>query len=181
MDSKDWEQVDLFIQKRFPLPAFTNIKHGHLSVLDIRPHVPQKILDSYYKFTFIRNPYDRFVSSCFFLFAAREAFAQNPVGFMKKLLKQDKELPLMFRPQLSYIENPIDSNNSFMDFHGDFEYLQRDFDKVCTELKLPLQQLEILNTTKHDNWETYYDEELKQLVQDRYRADLKLYQSIQNR
>lgn len=178
LDVNDWEQVDLFEKKRFPLAAFADVKHGHLSVADIRPHIPQKILDSYFKFCFVRNPLDRFVSSCFFLFSKKEAFQRAPLGYMKELLEQEKELPLMFRTQLSYIETKVGSNSSLMDFHGNFEHLQRDFDTLSTRLKLPKQELVTLNTSKHGNWESYYDEELKELVLDRYAQDLRLYGSL---
>jgi hypothetical protein len=67
MSAEDIEQVGLFVNKRFPYAELAAIRHGHLALRQVRPHVGQEMFDSYFKFAFVRNPFDRFVSYCAFM------------------------------------------------------------------------------------------------------------------
>ena len=82
----DIEQVGLFVNKRFPFDDIARIKHGHLSVRQVRPYLGDEVADGYFKFTFVRNPFDRFVSYCSFMTRQTGAFDRDPKGTMRRIL-----------------------------------------------------------------------------------------------
>ena len=65
-DEDDWEQQVLYGEQALPIPEIARLKHGHISAEQIRPHLDDAIWNEYFKFAFVRNPFDRFVSTCFF-------------------------------------------------------------------------------------------------------------------
>jgi len=66
LDEGDWEQQALFGKQSIPAPGIAAIGHGHISWRQLRAQLPAQIWSSYFKFGFVRNPFDRYVSSCFF-------------------------------------------------------------------------------------------------------------------
>ena len=48
MSEADIEQVGLFVNKRFPYEELAAIRHGHLSLAQVRPHVGEEIFDAYF-------------------------------------------------------------------------------------------------------------------------------------
>ena len=56
---EDIEQVGLFVDKRFPMPELAQLEHGHISLQQLRAHLPPEQFDSFFKFAFVRNPFDR--------------------------------------------------------------------------------------------------------------------------
>ena len=82
MGEEDWEQQVLFGQDRaLPIPEIAALNHGHISVTQIQPHLSDEVWGSYFKFGFVRNPFDRYVSTCFFLHRDTPNFARSAIPF----------------------------------------------------------------------------------------------------
>ena len=62
MGPDDLEQVRLFTEKRFPIPQLARLGHGHISLQQVRPFMAPEDFSGFFKFAFVRNPFDRFVS-----------------------------------------------------------------------------------------------------------------------
>jgi hypothetical protein len=62
LGDEDVEQVGLFVDKRFPWEGLAAIRHGHVSLRQVRPCLGEDAFSGYFKFAFVRNPFDRFVS-----------------------------------------------------------------------------------------------------------------------
>ena len=90
LDEDDWQQQALFGKDQLPIPALAAIEHGHLSVRDVLPHLSADIWRDYFKFAFVRNPFDRFVWTCFFLFRKDPRFAQSATLNMTRALNRFK-------------------------------------------------------------------------------------------
>ena len=54
------------------------MQHGHISLQQVRPFLGEEAFASYFKFAFVRNPFDRFVSYCAFMTRESDIFARNP-------------------------------------------------------------------------------------------------------
>ena len=143
--------------------------------------------DRYFKFTFVRNPYDRFLS-LFFYFTT-----YKPVRKGYDLRKRWKEPVPDFETfvkdfyRICYYRGDIRvhgipqyfysyyNGKRFVDFIGKFETLQNSFDWVMTTLGLEQHKLPKLQPTVHDWYPHYYNPELADLVYSYYEMDFKLF------
>lgn len=170
----DLEQVGLFVEKRFPFAEFADIRHGHLSLQQIRPCLEPAEFDEFLKFAFVRNPFDRFVSYCAFMTRANGAFAKDPQAVMRHVLFNKRPLDhILFRPQHELL---VDAQGQLLsDMVGRVEEMQASYDAICARIGIPTKHLERINSSKHGNYRDYYDEALKEGVADLYRRDLELF------
>lgn len=132
----------------------------------------------YFSFAFTRNPWDRLVSSFFYLeqggMGKRDQKNYdhyiNGLSFTQFVLKYQNDIIGInhFREQYFY----LDGNLSFI---GKFENIQEDFDIICDKIGIPQQQLPHKNTTKHKHYTEYYDEETKQIVAEKYAKDIEYF------
>lgn len=167
----DEEHVNLFYQSKLNLTSFNERTDGHISVSEIKPHINAEIWNSYFKFCFVRNPWDRFVSAVFFKNQTVQRQPKLAAPLMAYTLAKLKSEPnLWFRAQTSFLLNT--ENEIEMDFIGRVENMQDDFDKICSKLNLPQIDLEHRNTSKHDDYKIYYTEELKNKVSELYQEDI---------
>ncbi len=170
----DWEQQVLFGKQSLPIPELAEIRHGHISVRQIRPHLKSEVWDTYFKFGFVRNPYDRFVSTCFFLQRKNPDFASSATQFMKSALTRTQfRERILVKPQ--FLQLTDDAGSIPLDYVGRYENLQQSYDEICRHLNLRTTQLGHNNTSQHANFADYYDGELEQLVTDFYINDLQTF------
>ena len=170
----DWEQQVLFGQQYLPIEQLASIGHGHISVTQLRPHLPAETWDSYFKFGFVRNPFDRYVSTCFFLNRNNPEFGKNAISWMKKALSIERFAQrILVTPQAVQLTD--EQGRIALDFVGRYEELQQSFDTIFEHLKLPSTRLPVKNTSQHATYTKYYDDELKEIVGRYYEQDLKLF------
>jgi hypothetical protein len=170
----DWEQQVLFGQQSLPIPELASIVHGHISVTQLRPHLPSETWDSYFKFGFVRNPFDRFISTCFFLNRKNPGFKRNATATMKRAITFERfKQRILVRPYSELLTD--DKEEIAVDFVGRFEDLQQSFDAVSERLHLPSTDLTTKNTSEHDAYTEYYDDELREKVAEFYARDLRMF------
>lgn len=170
----DLEQVGLFVSKRFPFAEFQGTRHGHISLQQIRPCLEPDQFQGYFKFAFVRNPFDRFVSYCAFMSRDSGQFAANPTGFMKSVLFEIRPLEhVLYAPQHSFI---TDADGSVLaDKVGRVEDMQASYDTICARLGLGVTALEKVNGSSRGDYRQYYDQALVEGVGELYRRDLELF------
>ena len=139
--------------------------------------------NSYFKFAFVRNPWDREVS--FYAF-------KKGHGAKKGLQKKDTDKFKKF--VMTYTDSPCwkfvtdNEYNQIIDFVGRYETLQEDFNKICNRLNwdniiLPIK-LQSKYRTGHHYTEFYlkkngeYDEELIEMVHEKWKKDVELFNYI---
>lgn len=170
----DIEQVGLFVNKRFPFDEVAQIKHGHLSVRQMRPYLGDAVCDDYFKFTFVRNPFDRFVSYCAFMTRQHGAFERDPQVTMRRILFELRPMDhVHFQPQYTLLTDDADALE--MDFIGRVEHMQTDYDAICAKIGIPSRALEKVNSSKRGDYRQYYDQALIDGVAELYRRDLELF------
>src|SRR6187551_2124698 len=136
MSEDDIEQVRLFEEKKFPIPELANLRHGHISLAQLRPFLDPAKFDSFFKFAFVRNPFDRFVSYCAFMTRKHGAFERDPQGTMRKILFELRPMDhVHFQPQYTLL---IDAAGALeMDVIGRVERMQEDYDAICARIGIP--------------------------------------------
>lgn len=174
MGEQDLEQVILFGQKRFPFPELEGVRHGHLGVRQIRPVLGDEVFNSYLKFGYVRNPYDRFVSFCSFMSRDTGHFKNSPTAFMKHVTRQiNPANDLLCRPQHTFL---VDEDGALkMDIVCRNETMQASYDEVCARLGIPSTTLARRNATERRPYQEYYDQQLIDWVGNYYRKDLDLF------
>ena len=171
---EDQEQVGLFVEKRFDHEALAAIKHGHITLAQLRPHLAADVFAGYYKFAFVRNPFDRFVSYCAFMTRDKGEFERNPRGVMRHLLTNPPQGHLLFKPQHAFI---TDENSVLLtDAIGRVEEMQRSYDAICARIGIPSAALERgVNASRHQDYRSYYNPSLVDGVAALYARDLELF------
>ena len=174
MDEGDWEQQVLFGKQSLPIPEIARIEHGHITAEQIRPHLDDAVWDDYFKFGFVRNPFDRFVSTCFFFNRGNTNFERSAVAFMKDRLRRSRfRQRILVKPQFQQL--CWTGGDIALDFVGRYENLQQSYDEICSQIGVSSTQLGQKNASDHRSFDSYYDAELRQQVADFYAEDLRIF------
>jgi hypothetical protein len=175
LGDEDVEQVGLFVDKRFPWADLAAIRHGHLSLRQVRPYLGDEAFAGYFKFAFVRNPFDRFVSYCAFMLRGGEEFQQRPRDVMRHFLFETPPEPhILFQPQASLL---VDEGGQtlLVDSVGRVEDMQGSYDEICMRIGIPSRPLDRVNGSSHGDYRRYYDQALIDGVAARYAQDLELF------
>ena len=175
LGDRDVEQVGLFVDKRFPWEELAAIQHGHLSLRQVRPYLGEEAFSGYFKFAFVRNPFDRFVSYCAFMLRGGDVFQQRPREVMRHFLfVQPPEHHILFQPQASLLVGE-NGDTLLTDRIGRVEDMQGSYDAICARLGINSRPLDRVNGSKHGDYRRYYDQALIDGVAERYAQDLELF------
>lgn len=175
LGDEDVEQVGLFVDKRFPWRDLAAIRHGHLSLQQVRPHLGEAAFGGYLKFAFVRNPFDRFVSYCAFMLRGGDVFERQPREVMRNFLfDQPPEQHILFQPQASLLVDG-DGETLLTDVVGRVEDMQGSYDAICARIGIPSRTLDRINGTSRGDYRRYYDPDLVDAVAVRYAQDLDLF------
>jgi hypothetical protein len=173
MGPEDIEQVGLFVQKKFPIPQLAQLGHGHLSLAQIQPYMSPESFNGFFKFAFVRNPFDRFVSYCAFITRAEREFERDPQAVMRRFLANPPDRHILFQPQHSFVTDS--SGELLTDYVGRVEEMQQSFEEICARIGTPSATLEKVNASKRDEYRRYYDQSLIDGVAAIYARDLELF------
>lgn len=174
MSTEDLEQVGLFVNKRFPFEELARIRHGHISLQQVRPFLGEEAFTSYFKFAFVRNPFDRFVSYCAFMTRENGAFDRDPKEVMRRMLFELRPMHhVLFQPQHGFVTD--DGGHLLADYIGRVEEMQASYDHICQRIGIPSTELGQVNSSKRGRYRDYYDQQLIDGVAQLYATDLKLF------
>lgn len=165
---------------------FGSLGGGHRSIDQYRLIFSRQDFERYFKFTFVRNPWDRLVSAFFYMkqggFSESDRlWAQHHLGMFDNFSEfvtrwvtpHNVRKVAMFMPQSDFLcTHGIPS----VDFVGRFEHLNRDFQHVCQTLNLNCE-LPKLNERKSNrtDYRNYYCQRTLEIVGDVYREDIKKF------
>jgi hypothetical protein len=163
-----------------------NFEVTHRRLKDYLDTLGQKKINSYFKFTVARNPYDRLVSAYCFLkkggineqdksWAEKHLSAYDSFdAFVKGWVNQENiQTEIHFRPQCDFI--CLEKNRPGVDFIGYYENLAADFQYVCRKINSQAALLAMNRTAgREKDFREYYTEETKAIVADVYADDLRV-------
>ena len=169
----DMEQVGLFVQRKFPIADLAKLGHGHISLEQLRKFMDPAKFAEYFKFAFVRNPFDRFVSYCSFITREGNAFKTDPQKVMRRMLAEPPSEHVLFWPQSTFLADG--EGNLLTDYVGRVETMQESFEFIASKIGIPAVQLEKVNATERSAYRDYYDQELIDGVAKLYADDLRLF------
>ncbi|HEY7005012.1 MAG TPA: sulfotransferase family 2 domain-containing protein [Sphingomicrobium sp.] len=169
----DIEQVGLFVHKRLPIPELAALEHGHLSLQQLRPHLPPEQFESFFKFAFVRNPFDRFISFCAFMTRVEKQFERNPHKVMRHFIQNPPWHRILFQPQHTFVTDV--GGKLLTDGVGRVEEMQHSYDEIARWIGIPSTSLERVNASERRDYRNYYTPELVDGVARLYARDLELF------
>jgi hypothetical protein len=173
MSPEDWEQVGLFVQRAFPIPELARIGHGHITLAQLKPHMSPEDFASFFKFAFVRNPFDRFVSYASFITREVGHFDRDPQKVMRYFLGNPPWNHILFRPQHEFVTDG--KGELLTDFIGRVETMQQSYDEIAARIGIPTATLDVVNSSRRSDYRQYYDEALIDGVAKLYARDLELF------
>jgi hypothetical protein len=145
----------------------------HLNIWQIANQVDPNKFNSYFKFGFVRNPWDRAVS----LYERREGMMMKSRMNFEQFIEWMKYAsstcihPVPHRYQLDWFVNP--SGDVIVDFIGKYENLEDDWARVAQKLAIhePLPKVNV-NTDRVRDYTAYYSEKSRRIVAERFAVDI---------
>ena len=193
MGIQDWQQfvreprtVWAAEKHSVQLPALRNlsIRKGrsavgskHITAKELRGILGEELWRSYFKFAFVRNPWDRTVSS--YLKKRKE----SPL-WLRRLWPTDArtlryalrvKYELLRRQPIQQWDYVSEGGDLIVDFVGKFEHLQRDFAYVCQQTGIPGDLQNNGDATTHPAYRDFYDDVTRRLVGRLYATDIERF------
>ena len=148
------------------------LRNGHMTALDYRAELGEAAYSEYFRFAFVRNPWDRMLS--LYSFIKRRPNSENfsmveNASFDDFLVKvRDRGL----KQQSDYV---LDKNGEvIVDFVGRFETLSDSFGIVMSHLGIK-QNLPHKNKSSHGNYRDSYSAFGRGLVAEHFATDIALF------
>lgn len=154
-------------EKKFPFHVFARY---------VKDQLPEEVYNSYFKFTFVRNPWDLQVSMYhYFLSNPREGFHELAKS---KTFEEYLEWLSAGNPsgQSAFIEDH--DGSIIVDYIGKFENLSKDFSFICSQIGVDAT-LDHLNKTIHNDYgkkyHCYYNNKTRKIVEKTFQKDIELF------
>jgi hypothetical protein len=144
----------------------------HSSASEVRRGLDAEIFDSFFKFTFVRNPWDWQVSLYHYILEHPENHGHAETKEMGSFRNF-----VFSREKLSFTQTSclVDENgNLLVDFVGKFENLDEDFRSICQKVGISAR-LPHINKSKRTDYRDYYDAETREVTARLYAEDIERF------
>jgi len=147
----------------------------HLTAAQVRDMLPPEVFSSYFKFAFVRNPWDWQVSLYHYM-RQRDDHKQSELvrgmddfdEYIRWRVAEDRHL------QLEFVNDPADGRR-IVDYVGRIETVDDDFAEICRRAGLPPIQLPHTNRSRHRDYRSYYSDESRELVARAFKDDIEAF------
>lgn len=144
----------------------------HATALEIRSALDSEIFASFFKFSFVRNPWDWQVSLYHYILDNPENCGHEETKKMGSFRNF-----VFSREKLSFTQTSClvdESGNLLVDFVGRFENLDEDFRSICHKVGISAS-LPHINKSKRTDYQDYYDAETRDLTARLYAVDIERF------
>ena len=152
----------------------------HSKARDAQKEFPEATFRDFYKFAFVRNPWDWQVSMYHFILKETSHVKHDLVtslgsfeAYLDWVVQTKTPFPKGATKLQKYTITDQDGH-LLVDFVGHYETLAQDFAHICHRLGLELS-LPHINQTTHRDYRSYYNATTKQLVEKHFQADIALF------
>lgn len=149
----------------------------HLLAAQIRQEVGDNVFRSYFKFAFVRNPWDRAVSQYAYMRTRPDLRAFIGMGeedeFKKYLELIQKREHVQWMPQHRFIFGG--HGERLVNYLGRFEHLERDAAYALARIGLTGAAIPHLNASSRRPLSAYYDREATEMVAQLYADDIRIF------
>ena len=158
--------------------------------------------EQYFKFVFVRNPWDRLVSWYSMIDKGRKKYApdsltearqrrlrrnvllrhalENAATFEDFVKNSGEELKARDGSLVSFAYNQLDyltdeSGNLLVDFIGRFEHFAEDLTAVSNKLGLNMDDIPHRNSSRHTHYSAFYTAETEEIVRKSFAKDIEYF------
>ena len=148
----------------------TDFPEKHASIQYYQDRYPREFAE-YFKFTLVRNPFDRVVSA--WIWRTRVVKDVGPCSL--------KDFIRARRPSSSYASKfalrgaSLRESIARLDYIGRFEDLPAPYEYLCRKLGIPSQSIPHTNRTPIEKYWEYYDAESVEMVRKLYPEDIEVF------
>ena len=148
---------------------------SHDDILSAKRRMPDEIFSRYFKFAFVRNPWERLVSEYEFLLK-RPRHGRH--ARVKKMSDFSEFIQMQIPRRDAYQSKMLCDNDGklLMDFVGKLENLDNDWRIASERIGIPYQELPRKNVTQHKRYQDYFTTETTQLVARHWARDIELFE-----
>jgi len=132
--------------------------------------VGEDIWNEYFKFTIVRNPWDRLVSQ-YFGHVIHEIPGMSIDEYFLRSFVYNKyhDFKRFVQPCTNWIS---DKGNILVDYVGRFETLQDDFNVICDKIGIEHRILSQMGNSKKEHYRNYYNDYTAELVYNEFKSDI---------
>lgn len=170
------------LRRFYELNAMTGFPDQHLPAQILREMVPGEVWEGYFKFAFVRNPWDLVASAYHFL---RQTLKEFPV-----IRSRDPDIAFLVesvdftnfvraRPYLTSESNQLAQlsdarGNLLVDFVGRVETIESDFAEICRRTGISVS-LPHVNKAEHQHYREYYTPETRDIIASHFARDIETF------
>jgi chondroitin 4-sulfotransferase 11 len=152
-----------------------DVRYKHASAAYYRRKFPIRFW-RYFKFAFVRNPWDWLVSRYHWSRDRQHLFDYSFAEMLTRLQNGARladEAPWLEKEALlPQFDRLAIRGKLAVDFIGRYESLDRDFDRICTRLRIGPKALPHAFKTDHRPYVDYYDDTTRKIVEQVYARDI---------
>ena len=158
--------------KPYNRSGFRGHPEKHWGVHEISHKYPEEFIQ-YYKFSIVRNPWDRVVSWVKY----RDMRYQRAEGTFEGRMQSDlcDKVFLNFMLEHSFSSMLFMGNRLAVDSVIRFENLEDEFPKICNYLGVRNKGLPHVNSTKHRHYSSYYTNSSRERVAELFCQDIQYF------
>lgn len=153
----------------------------HRTAPEFRDLMGERRFDRAFRFTFVRNPYEKVVSHFHYRVKTNQTgLGQNPIPFSEWVKrayggreKKYFDQPRMFAPQLDWLRDP--GGPLLVEFVGRFENLAADYLVVAKKLGRSSELPHLKTSKTRNSLPDLYDEEALEVVRSVFSEDLEYF------
>jgi hypothetical protein len=166
------ENLKFYLGQRFKFLSRWAI--DHIKIKKVKELLPDQVFGHYFKFAFVRNPWDWQVSLYHYML---QSTVHPQHALINKMKTFDEYIEWRINEDLELQRDFLydDSGNQLVDFIGRFEKLQEDFDMICTRIPISKTALPMANKSKHTHYKEYYNAHTKKLIGDAFKKDIETF------
>ena len=141
-----------------------------------RIEIGKKQFNSYFKFGFVRNPWDRFVS----LYLRKEGLKMKDKMTFDEFvewIKYSSGTCVYAIPHMNQLDWFVDPHgNVLVDSIGKFENIQTDWGIIAAKLGLPKELPHENKNPDKKHYTEYYSKKTKEIIKNKFRVDIEHFQ-----
>ena len=146
----------------------------HLLASQIREEVGSHTFDTYFKFTIVRNPWDKVVSQYAYMSRRedlRDFIGMSPNASFKQYMDLIRgKTHVQWQQQVSFISDS--EGRRLVDYVGRFEAFRESVEHILTALGIPICPIPHQMRGARDPYPEYYDDESREMVASMYATDI---------